>query len=386
MTICEKRNCTGCGACVSACPHNCISLQPFAEDGHIYPVVDEQICVSCGLCQKICPQNTGAILCRPQNVYAGWSLNKEEHCLSASGGLASYFSRKILESGGVVYGCSSEISQQKITHIRCETEQDLKKLRGSKYAQSEIGDCFIRCQADLQAGKDVLFVGTPCQIGGLRAFLKKTYDNLYTADLVCHGVVPLAFLFEHLKTLNVVGDIVAFRTPNGMRLTVYQNGEETFSASRRDDIYYIGFLQGLFFRDSCYACQYAKAERVGDITLADFWGLGKEIPFQHSMENGVSLLLVNTEQGRTLLDKFSDGLFLEERTLDEAKKENGNLHSPSPKHKNTEKFKKLYKKYGFDKAAKKSLRKERWKYKIVQFSDNSKLVRKIIRLLRGGDR
>ena len=385
MTICKQENCTGCGACIAACPKRCIALQETNAIGHVYPVVDESVCISCGLCQRVCPQNKQPVLTAPKNTYAAWSLNQEERKRSSSGGLASYFSRKMLENGGVVYGCSSNVSAGQIAHVRCETEEQAKKLRGSKYVQSRTENSFTLCKNDLQAGKEVLFIGTPCQVDGLKAFLGKPYENLTTADLVCHGVAPQKLLFEHLKNLSREnGDEIAFRTPHGMRLTVIKNGATTVSVGHRKDAYYMGFLSGLYFRDNCYACLYAKTTRMGDITLGDFWGLGKEIPFEEDQRNGVSLLLVNTRKGEELLQKFADGLFIKERTLDEAKKENGNLYKPSAKHKHTEKFKRLYAKHGFEKAAKKCLKRERLKYKIVHLAEENALVRKLIRLLRRG--
>ncbi|MBQ8658548.1 MAG: Coenzyme F420 hydrogenase/dehydrogenase, beta subunit C-terminal domain [Clostridia bacterium] len=382
-TICKRENCTGCGACVNACPKSCISLDALGGIGHVYPVIEELRCLECGVCKKVCPQNKLPNLIVPQKTYAAFSLDEKERKIASSGGLASYFTRKILENGGVVYGCSSNLKDRKICHIRCENKEQAQELRGSKYVQSSMEDCYQHCKTDLLEGKEVLFIGLPCQIAGLKSFLGKEQEHLTTVDLICHGVAPQKLLFEHLVDCkSEAGTNISFRSPSGYRLIVRKAEQTLLNVNSIDDLYYIGFLAGLYFRKSCYQCRYATKERIGDLTLGDFWGLGKEIPFDGDIKDGVSLLLVNTDKGGSLLARYREGLFFVERTLQEAQKENQNLVHPSPKHRNTEKFSLIYSKQGFKKAAKKCLKKEILKYKIVKISEKSGLVRTMVRLVR----
>jgi coenzyme F420-reducing hydrogenase beta subunit len=143
--------------------------------GHIFPCIDEEKCINCGLCKRICPGNHNFTLNNPKNVYAAWSLNEHEHETCSSGGIATFLSRKVLETGGVVYGCSSVFNKedQVIHHIRIDSLTDLHLLRGSKYVHSYIGKCYTHAKNDLENGRQVVFVGTPCQIAGLDAFLQK---------------------------------------------------------------------------------------------------------------------------------------------------------------------------------------------------------------------
>jgi coenzyme F420-reducing hydrogenase beta subunit len=181
-----------------------------------------------------------------------------------------------------------------------------------------------------------LFTGTPCQIAGLYAFLEgDIYENLITCDLICHGV-PSPGVFrkyidyvenrEHAKIISI-----EMRTKkNGwnsvfdMRF-VFDNLKEVEINNAFNDVYMNGFLFNLYLRKSCYNCKYAKTPRESDITLADFWGIGKESPYNHPTKQGVSLVLVNSNKGKNLFELCKDDLFFEKRTLEEAKKGNAML-------------------------------------------------------------
>ena len=369
MEICQTIKCTGCGACANSCPKKCISMLPSGAIGHIYPVVDNKLCIDCGLCKKVCPQNHEPALSGPLKTYASWSLNREEHEYSSSGGLASYFSRRVLDNGGIVYGCSSSLEAGKIRHIRCEQIDQLLELRGSKYVQSLIEECYLLSREDLNAGKKVLFIGTPCQISGLKAFLGKSYENLMTVDLVCHGVASQQLMLEHLTEFKISENTkITFRNEAGRRLKLVDDKETILEREHGKDLYYLGFMSGLYFRESCYQCPYATGKRAGDITIADFWGIdAKNLP--EDKKYGISLLLVNTKKGESFLSLYSDGLFLEERLFTEACNGNRNLRAPSRKHNNSNRFVDLYSRKGFKRASKKCLKKEVCKYKLIHFSE-----------------
>lgn len=381
--ICSKEKCTGCGACENVCPQKSIKMKPFDEIGHIYPVIDETSCVKCGVCKGVCPQNKTVQLESPKIVYAGWDLDNKEHNLSSSGGLANYLSKCFVKENGIVYGCSSDYKEGMICHDRCINVLQVEKLRGSKYVQSCIGHSYRQCETDLKEGREVLFIGLPCQIGGLRAFLGKVYENLTTIDLVCHGVAPQKLLKDNLSKFGQKdGLTISFRGNQGMCLVVKQDTKELYAAKIFDDLFYIGFMSGLFFRESCYACNYSTKTRIGDITLADFWGVdSKEMPKEKSL--GISLILVNTKKGEEILSKYGEGLYLEQRALQEACAGNANLRHPSVKNKNVDKFKILYSKKGFKRAAKKCLKRDIFKYKLLKLAEKIKIIGCIVKRFKG---
>ena len=383
MKICDTQDCTGCFACINRCPVSCISVTQNGI-GHVYVKVDEERCINCVICRKICPANGYEALNKPMDTYAAWSLDENEHKSSSSGGLATLLSRKTIAQGGVVYGCSSVCTDQ-VKHIRIDCLDDIPKLQGSKYVQSYTNDTYGNVKNDLKDGLKVLFIGTPCQIAGIYSFLGGDDDNLLTIDLICHGVPPQKLMFEHIKNKTEINQekTLSFREKNGFYLKIIHENNVIYHKSSLFDLYYIGFSKGLFFRDSCYQCQYANKNRTGDITLGDFWGLGKQIPFKHDIKSGVSVVLVNTAKGKAAFEGCKKDLFFEERTLDEAVAGNYNLRSPSAKHPNTEKFVNMYSIHGFDKSARECLKKDIIKYKILGLLQKSNLAMKIVGRIKG---
>ena len=358
--ICEKRLCTGCGACLNICPKQAITMQA-QEVGHIYPVIDPEKCVDCGLCQLACPADKKSFLNAPQATYAAWAKDDEEHASSTSGGAAAIFTNYVLQNGGVVYGC---VYDGGFVHRRIDNLNDASKLKGSKYVHSHIEEAYKSVKADLDAGILTLFVGTPCQVAGLRGFLRgKTYENLVCADLVCHGVPSQKLFFDYVAELGIDRnhiENVTFRERQGSYLNVLRKNNAVYRKSGLEDLYYMGFYDNVFLRESCYNCEYATGKRAGDLTIGDFWGLGKEIPFEEKVVNGVSLILVCTEAGEHFLKKVSGELALFDRPLSEAIEGNWNLRRPTNRG-NYEKFAARYGKMPVRKALKKSLRVRRFK-------------------------
>ncbi len=353
--ICPINQCTGCAACANVCKKKAISM---TEDtiGHIFPHVDIENCVDCGACKKACPAQNMVERQLPQKAYAAWAKDKQEHKTSSSGGAAAIFTNYILKKNGVIYGC---VLENGFLHKRITNQQEAYKLKGSKYTQSYIGDTYAQIKQDLAQNKSVLFIGVPCQVAGLKAFLGKNISpNLVTVDLVCHGVPPQKLLFENLKLQGILPETISnisFREKDGLFLTVSSAEKIIYRNSVHKDLYYMAFLDNLTFRESCYSCAYANSARVGDITIADFWGLGRTVPFPKETKDGVSLILTNTEKGAAFLAACEDNLEMFERTVDEAIAGNPNLRRPSFS-KNHERFVPLYKKYGFKKALKKCMR------------------------------
>lgn len=381
--ICQKDKCTGCYACYNICHKKAIS---FNEDdfGFIYPHVDKEKCIDCGLCKKICPQiNDKLKMIQPNKVYAAYSNDNQIREKSTSGGLATIISKEILSQGGVVYGAANLFEKKEFEYIRIDDEKKLYTIQGSKYVHCYVKDAYINAKGDLLQRKKVLFIGTPCQIAGLKAFLMKEYDNLYTIDIICHGVPSQKLLFEDLKYNNIAKknfDIVRFRNRMGYNLSIYKNKNDfennnpTKSIYANLDYFFKNFLRGNIFRENCYSCKYANDNRISDITLGDFWGLNKDSKAYDDERLGISVVICNNIKGEILFSLIKNEITFDERTYDEAKKFNEQLKHPMKKSKQYYIFRENYLKKGFLKTMKKmNLIKDYLKYnKLYLFIKNMK--------------
>lgn len=186
IKIQNKQDCCGCMACVQRCPKHCISMKEDKE-GFLYPVVDENICIDCGLCEKVCPWLNHSKPISPIEVLAVKNCNEAERMASSSGGVFIALAKEVLSQGGIVFGAIFDENWE-VKHTYAETLEDVKPMMGSKYLQSRIGNCYQEAEKFLKEGRQVLFTGTPCQITGLHRFLRKTYPNLLSVDILCHGV------------------------------------------------------------------------------------------------------------------------------------------------------------------------------------------------------
>ena len=388
MKICSFDKCTGCAACYNACRHHAIDMKEDAL-GHLHPHIDDTKCVSCGLCKMSCPVVSEPTLIYPKECFAVCLPEPEDLHKSASGGAATIFMRNIVAVGGVVYGCTGE-DMFNVRHVRVDDLPGIERLRGSKYVQSSIGETYREVMSDLKAGKEVLFTGTPCQVAGLKAFLRRDYPNLITADLVCHGVPSQKMLTENIHYYTEEHDghkiNVAFRRKivggdsklNSARIEFgwFYKTSHTQSVSRKfyNDSYMFGFLQCLTFRDSCYTCRYATSARCSDITFADFWGLGDDAKFNKGA--GVSLCLINSEKGKVLLDRTKHEISFVQRDVVEAIIGNGQLQRPSCKHAAHHKFRQLYPSVGLQRSIEICLKKEKFRLSVI-----AKVKKQIKRLL-----
>ena len=321
IEIKDKRLCTGCGACANICPRGCISMQ---EDGFgfIYPRIDVNTCIRCGLCNKSCPMlsKDNALDDRGERAplfYAGQLRDQEELFSVSSGGAFWAFAQAILKRGGIVYGAVHD-DVDKISHFRADTLDAARRLRRSKYLQSDTGLVYQQVRKDLDAGTVVLFTGTGCQIAALYAFLRKPYDELYTCDVVCHGV-PSALVWrqyreekEALEKKKITGLIFRDKSlgwSQNQYCITYEDGTQERELSVRHP-FHAGYLSGLFSRPSCGTCRFACFPRGSDITLADYWKYEGNLR-SSSNDKGVSLIVVNTTHGEVLLDYGKEFLLIE---------------------------------------------------------------------------
>lgn len=305
IEVSSKANCTGCSACANICPRGCIKMTADSE-GFLYPAVNEEMCMDCGLCEKVCP-----MLHKPQQheilaVYGAKNKSDAVRLTSSSGGMFTLFAENILQQGGVVVGAALD-DKFRVRHILIDNIADLAQLRGSKYVQSEIGSVYSEVRKLLQAGKKVLFSGTPCQVAGLKGYLVKSFANLMTIDVVCHGVPSPKVYQKHLAELaQEAGEPVQevrFRDKGrGWKRgeTLFFTEHQRFGASKRKETYMRLFLNNISIRPSCGECAFNNKRSLADITIADYWGVDKQFP-DFDDDKGVTLVLVNSKAGADLL-------------------------------------------------------------------------------------
>lgn len=395
IEICKKQDCVGCGACLSACSKDAIIMQPDTL-GFLYPVIDQDKCIDCGLCAKSCFNNQMPTYNEPIQTSVGHAVNTSEQITSTSAGLASVFMRTILQNGGVVYGCSGENARE-VKHIRIEHIDEVEKLKGSKYVQSNMGQTYKNVVADLRADRTVLFIGTPCQVAGLKAYLRgKTYEKLYTVDFVCHGVPSQQILNDAIDAK--VNECEGLRLVNrvkeggkGSKYTLRLLKDEQIVC---DDIYpskgYItGFLCGLYYRENCYQCQFARRERVSDVTLGDFWDRFDFVKGLTNKKDGLSMIMVNTDTGKRLLALCENEFTQVGWDFEDFIKRNGQLKQPIRRHPKRDQFEQIYVSIGYERALSealhqdlKSIRKNILLNAISSIINRTPVVRTIYKKLR----
>lgn len=374
IQITEKKDCCGCSACVQRCPKQCISLQEDNE-GFLYPKVDEDTCIHCGLCEKVCPIINQADKISPLKVLAVKNHNEEERMNSSSGGVFLPLAREVIAKGGVVFGAVYN-EQWEVHHVFAEKIEDVYPMMGSKYLQSRIENTYRETEQFLKQGREVMFAGSPCQIAGLRTFLRgKEYSNLFTVDFLCHGVpspgvwrrylaetyseVSLkekcrrqaaagknSVLLSSLNATSPIGDI-KFRDKREsgwkkFRFVVHQK-----SASKVDqntvlssDIHYDnpfmrGFLSDIYLRPSCYACKCKNGVNHSDMTIADFWGINQIAP-EFDDDKGVGMVLLNTKKGEDYFSRLSMDVL--PSTLEQARFYNGGFNEHTKAHPKRDQF------------------------------------------------
>lgn len=357
IDIQRKEKCYGCSACRQICPVGAISMQND-EEGFLYPKIDNKSCIECGKCKKICPYYKKERNTNTKFFYAAKAKENSIRENSASGGIFICLAQYVLEQKGVVYGAAFN-SKFEVEHIKGTSSSDCKKMRGSKYVQSNLKDIFRLVKQDLEKNILVMFVGTSCQCAGLKSYLSKEYQNLLLCDLVCHGV-PSPSVFKDYITY------IQNKNKNGIVSYSFREKSEGWkeqkwgyilkNGKRKIDDQYIYIFKKLFWsecilRPSCYECQYASINKPSDITLGDFWGIENVCESIYD-SLGVSLVLVHTPKGKQVFDNISSKLVI--RSVKKEDCLQMNLKEPTKKPSNRENFWKSYKKGGIKGIARKA--------------------------------
>lgn len=379
----DKDLCTGCSACQQTCPKGCIEMIP-GDNGFLYPSIDTNICIDCGKCLKVCPAYKKMEPRTPLHCYAAYNKDEDLRLKSSSGGVFIEIAKYVINLGGVVFGAVFDDTWN-VHHVAAQTIEEVFPMMGSKYVQSRIENTFVEAKKYLKEGRYVLFSGTPCQIAALNNFLVKEYYNLLTLDFVCHGVPSPGIWQQYLKEKfisnaaskaadgknTVLNSSLNAKSPIGdIKFRDKTDGWEKFrfvvlqkSASKADqnsvllsDIYcdnpYMrGFLNDLYLRESCYHCPARGFSSKSDITIGDFWGVHKLNMDDMNDQKGLSIMTVNSLNGKHIFDKLSNSLMFRELTFMQAIESNPNLlHIAKKDQKKINKFIKQLKTTYFEKS------------------------------------
>ena len=341
INIIDKSKCCGCSACVQKCPRQCISMQ-LDDEGFYYPQVDATICIDCGLCEKVCPVINQDAPRQPIQCLAAKGKQKAVVRNSSSAGIFYLLAERTIQKKGVVFGARfNEVWD--VVHSWTDTIEGIKPFMSSKYVQSQIGNSYSQAEAFLKDGREVLFTGTPCQIAGLRRYLRKEYENLLCVDVICHGSPSPGVWREYLKyeispkgrkntvsssiysslskrdALQIKG--ISFRdkrlgwkkfsfvllssqgTSRSEENSVSSPYKPIVQQKHYHNMYMRAFLDNIILRQSCFACPARKGQSGSDLLLGDFWGIKRKYP-DFSSKDGVSMALAYTEKGKKLIEEL----------------------------------------------------------------------------------
>lgn len=358
----KKDNCCGCYACVNVCPKNCIVMKED-DEGFYYPNVNNSRCVDCKLCEKVCPiinkekflQENGLEV---NNTFVAYTKNETIRRNSSSGGIFSELAVNVLNNDGAVFGVAFD-SNFNAHHIMVNNVYDLNKLRGSKYIQSQVENTYQEAEELLKSGKLVLFTGVACQIAGLKTYLRKSYENLITVDVLCHGVpsgkVWRKYIeYKQKKHNSKIKEFYFRNKDKGWKLfTVkqkYANNQCESSIFTQDPFIQL-FLGEICLRPSCYNCRFKDIKRPSDITIGDSWGIENYMP-EMDDDKGTSVVIAHTEKGINLINCIKDNLIIKNAELDEALPPTADSRKSVLPHKNRERlFRRLDKNTNIEKLS-----------------------------------
>ena len=351
----QKSDCCGCTACFSSCNHNAITLT-VDNEGFIYPQFDKNKCVECGLCERVCPIIHYKSVKKDVTplIYSAINTNNEQYLQSSSGGIFILLCKYITSIRGIVCGAIYD-EHFKVKHSFARTMEECKAFQGSKYVQSDIRDIYPKILTLLKEGYHVLFSGTPCQVAGLKLFLKKDYENLYTADLICHGVPSPIIFKDYLTFIKGKKDIKGInmksklRNVKGTAIQINYSDGKSIRQTPLTDLWKKLYFNHFIIRPSCHNCQFTHFNRSGDITLGDAWGINKYLP-DFNPTKTKSLIFINNKKGENLFEEIKKNLkFIQISKIQCLQPQ---LQYPTKSSPLRESFWKDYHQYGFNYIAK----------------------------------
>lgn len=340
LEVLEKDKCCGCSACFSACGHHAITMQLDSE-GFEYPIISQEECVDCGLCQSVCPvlqyENRKSIREKNSDAQIGFAArnkNYSQRLISSSGSIFPPIAEWILDNDGLVVGAAYD-NDFNVVHKFVESKDELSALQGSKYLQCKAdNETFKYIRKELKNGRKVLYSGMACQVEGLKSFLRKEYDNLYTIDLICMGIPSyvvwqkyLAAFFrdEKIKSINfkeksIGWDTFTFRVDTDKRI---------FKERGMHNLYLRSMFLSWNMRPSCFQCPFKNAKRISDFTLADAWGVYHSTPDIND-NKGLSSVIVHSNKGLELWNILKDKIDSVQVSIDDIAAGNSNLITNKP--------------------------------------------------------
>ena len=382
--VIERIDCCGCCACINVCPKGALYIKEDIK-GFKYPEIDKNKCINCGMCKKVCPVLSSKEEEKIIDAYACYNNNLDERLNSSSGGIFCLLAKEIIKRKGVVFGAVFD-NEFNLRHSFIEKIDDLRKMQGSKYTQSIIGDSYKKAKEFLDNGRPVLFTGTPCQIEGLKSFLLKDYDNLYTQDIICHGVPSPRVLQKYINYQEMINkekiESLLFRNKdrgwsNYETKIIFKT--KIYNKNHSKDIFMRSFLKNICLRDSCYNCAFKKKYRSSDITLADYWGIENVHP-EMDDDKGVSLVLVNSSKGNKLFNYIKKDITFKKTDIDKAISYNSAIYKSAEHCANENDFINNIDNMMFDELVKKYVPK---KSNVELFADKLKnFIKRIIKTFR----
>lgn len=350
INICKSEQCCGCTACESICPKHAIEMKEDKE-GFCYPIVDKSSCVECGLCEMVCPilnvkdssfeygedetkEDITYRAVESTNIlpdsYVSYLKDVKIREASTSGGVFTAIAKYVLDRNGVVFGVKID-EQMNIVHDAVESFENLEVFRGSKYVQSKQAGIYKKVKQYLESGRWVLYTGTPCQVAGLKGYLRKEYDKLITLDIFCHGVgSPLYWkkyteYMEHKYHSKIKK--VRFREKtygyNSACMAVYFENGKSSHKGHDDDLYWTAFSKCFIFRPSCYDCKFKTIHHTyADFSIGDYWD-ARDCSMNFQQANGCSLLLAHSNRAKMLLEECKEYLCIQRVELKDALLING---------------------------------------------------------------
>lgn len=350
----DYKECTGCGSCFAICPYHAIMMKPD-KGGFLRPVIDDSQCVKCGLCDIVCVTANEKSNTNYKSIVALKHRNAEIKKTSTSGGAFRLFADIIINEGGVVYGAAYN-TDFSVSHIRCDTIEDIYKLQKSKYVQSDTLLVYDQIAKDIKSGRKVFYSGTACQCSGVLAFAqRKKLDTglLYTCDVICHGVPSpkiwldyLDFRKHQIEKIHTVDFRCKKRSWRDFCMEITYNNGKIKTYRQNEDYFMILFFHDYILRESCYTCKFTSLSRKTDITLGDFWGIEEFYP-EFDDDLGTSVLLLNTDKSVVLFDSIKDKCEYLNINESELTKRQPNLKYPTNKNYRYDVFWEDYSKKGF---------------------------------------